>query len=205
VTSEAAAASTPIQRDRLLRLYGARFALAPEGKDYPLFRAKTGLSIGEERLVLFEDPHPLPELRWAGRVHFRPSLTSAIELLRSEDFVPETDVVLRGDSFGGPPLPQSPATLSKPRVSASSALVEVDAERVGFVIFSRTYFPSWKARVDGATAAVQVANARDLAVRVEAGHHRVEFEYDRAPFRRGVGLQAVALLVAVAALAARRY
>ncbi|HEY2797939.1 MAG TPA: hypothetical protein VGK26_08635 [Thermoanaerobaculia bacterium] len=205
VASEAAAAADPLERDRLLRLYGARFALAREGGEHPLFHPKTGLSIGDERLVLFEDTHPLPELRWAGRVHSRPSLSSAISLLKSDEFVPETDVLLRGDRFGGPPLPQPAARLSNAVVRASSARVEVDAERVGFVIFSRTFFPSWKANVDGVPAPVQVANARDLAVRVEAGRHHVEIAYDPSPFRLGVIVQAAALLAAiVAAVVSRR-
>ena len=51
---------------------------------------------------------------------------------------------------------------------------------------------------------VTVANARDLAVAVPAGRHRVEIEYDRRPFRRGVAFQAAALLAALAVAAVTR-
>jgi len=60
------------------------------------------------------------------------------------------------------------------------------------------------ARLDGLPAPVVVANARDLAVAVPAGRHRVEFEYDPAPFRRGVALEAAALLAAAAIAAGTR-
>ncbi len=200
VASEAAAASNPLERDRLLRLYGARFALAPEGGgEHPLFHPKTGLSIGEERLVLFEDAHPLQELRWAGREWRRRSLSGLLDLVRSEAFAPETDVALRGAADAAPAGPGSSGLLASVSVSPASAAADVDADGPGYVLFSRTFFPAWKARVDGASAPVLVANGRDLAVPVPAGRHRVEIRYDHAPFRAGVALQAAALIAAAAA------
>jgi len=214
VAGEATAASSPLERDRLLRIYGARFVLSMEGRDYPLFRAKTGLSIGADRMVLFEDPHPLPELRWAGRAVFRGALSDAIELLRSEEFSPASDVVLRGERAPAAEASASPARLSGARASSarlsdavvrpSSATADVEADGNGYVVFSRTFFPAWKARVNGVSVPVLVANARDLAVPVPAGRHRVEIAYDRRPFRWGVGLQAVALLAAAAVGLGRR-
>ncbi len=198
VASEAAAVSPPIERDRLLRLFGARFALSPEGKDYPLFRARTGLSIGEERLMLFEDPHPLPPLRWAGRVHRSRSLSGTLDRVRSEAFEPESDVALPGAKDESPAGPGSSARFASVATQPSSAVAEVEADGDGYVLFSRTFFPAWKARVDGLPAPVLVANGRDLAVAVPAGSHRVEIAYDRRPFRWGVGIQAAALLAAVA-------
>ncbi|HYR46601.1 MAG TPA: hypothetical protein VER78_06310, partial [Thermoanaerobaculia bacterium] len=56
--------------------------------------------------------------------------------------------------------------------------------------------------LDGRQVPVLVANARDLAVRVPPGTHRVEFVYDRAPFHRGVALQ-IAAFLAIAFVAAR--
>ncbi|HEY1250394.1 MAG TPA: hypothetical protein VGH97_04345 [Thermoanaerobaculia bacterium] len=204
VASEAADASAPLERDRLLRLFGGRFALAPEGKDYPLFRPKTGLSIGETRMVLFEDAHPLPELRWAGRAHGRRSLSGLLDLVRSDAFDPDTDVALRSASDEHPAGPASSARLANAAIGPSAASADVEADGDGYVIFSRTFFAAWKARVDGAPARVQVANGRDLGVPVPRGRHRVEIAYDRFPFRLGVALQAAALLAAAAASVSAR-
>ena len=204
VASEAAAASRPLERDRLLRLFGARFALAPEGGEHPLFRVKTGLSIGEERLLLFEDARPLPELRWAGRLWRRRSLSGLLDLVRSEEFAPETDVALRGAADEAPSGAGSSGVLSRVAASASSASADVAADGPGFLLFSRTFFPAWKARIDGVPAPVLVGNGRDLAVPVAAGRHRVEIRYDPAPFRAGVALQAGALLIGLAAAGARK-
>jgi len=154
--------------------------------------------------VLFENPRPVPELRWAGRVHRRSSLSGTLELVRSEAFDPIHDVAIPGRRNEDPSGEAAAGTVAVVAVAADCASVTVDAAAPGHVVFSRTYLPVWKARVDGAPAPVGVANARDLAVAVPAGKHRVEIAYDRTPFRLGVALQAAALLVAVGVAAATR-
>jgi hypothetical protein len=204
VAGEAAAASRPAERDRLLRAYGARWVLAEESEPHPLFRVVTGLSIARERLVLFEDPHPVAELRWAGRAFRRRSLSGTLELVRSPLFDPQADVALPGARDVEPSAPATRGRILEADVHADRARAEIDAAGDGFLVFSRTFFPSWKARLDGAPAPVLVANARDLAVAVPAGRHSVEIAFDRRPFRLGVAVQALALLAAaVAGLRAR--
>ena len=199
---EAADASTPVERDRLLRLYGARWALSEEDEAHPLFGPVTGLSVAGRRLVLHEHPSPLPEIRWAGRVWKRPSLSGVLELVRSERFAPETDVALPGARAEDPAGAVSAARLSIEEVGPDRAAVEVEADAAGHLVFSRTYFPAWRASIDGARVALTVANARELAVAVPAGRSRIELAYDRRPFRRGVALQAAGLLLVVVVVAA---
>jgi uncharacterized membrane protein YfhO len=88
-------------------------------------------------------------------------------------------------------------------IEPDRAAATVEAEGAGHLIFSRTFFASWKASLDGRPAPVLVANARDLAVAVPAGRHRVEIVWDARPFRVGVALQALALAAAAAAIATR--
>ncbi|MGH9368575.1 MAG: hypothetical protein ACRD3M_12965, partial [Thermoanaerobaculia bacterium] len=57
---------------------------------------------------------------------------------------------------------------------------------------------------DGRPAAVLVANARELAVAVPSGRHRIAFAWNRAPFHRGAALQGAGLLAVAAALVATR-
>ena len=199
VASEALAASAPEQASRLLRAYGARWVLDDQGKVHPFLRPVLGFEVAGRRLLLSEIPDPVAELRWAGREFRRSSLSGALVLIRSARFLPETDVVLPGRSDRGPEGPEGRGILSAVRVEADAASVEVAAASAGHVVFARTYFPAWKARLDGRRVPILVANARDLAVAVPAGNHHIEFEYDRAPFHRGVALQIVGMLLVVVA------
>jgi hypothetical protein len=205
LANEAFTASTPAERSRLLRMFAGRWILAEEGEPYPMTRSITGLTVAGRRLALLELVDPIPVLRWAGREFRRHSLSGALALLRSETPDPSTDVVLPGatdrDAVGN----AAKARLSVESIGAAAATARVDAERAGFVVFSRTYLSAWRARLDGKEARVLVANARDLAVAVPAGPHRVEFEWDPTSWHRGLALQAAALSGLIAlALAARR-
>ena len=82
-------------------------------------------------------------------------------------------------------------------MSPDAAAGSVDSPSPGHVVFARTWFPSWRAWVDGAPARVLVANARDLAVAVPPGRHTFEFSWDRRPFHRGVLWQGAAVLAAL--------
>ncbi len=204
IASEAADASSPLGRDRLLVLYGARWALAEDREEHPLFRPVTGLEVAGRRLVLFEAPEIVPELRWAGRTWRRPALSSSLELLRSERFDPRTDLALPGRRSEDPAGPPAEGRVAIESVQADRAAATVEADAGGHLVFSRTFFTAWKASVDGAPAPVLVANSRDLAVAVPPGRHRVEFAWDARPFRLGVGLQALAFALAAAGALATR-
>ena len=203
IASEALAASTPPEKSRLLHAFGGRWILAEERETYPGTRPVTGLTVAGRRLVLLELANPLPELRWAGRSFERRSLSGALGLLRSDAFDPEWDIVLPGtsdrDGSGA-----SRARVAPETIEASAAVARIEADGPGYVLFSRTFLPAWTAKLDGRATRVLVANARDLAVAVPAGSHRVEFLWDRAPFARGVALQMIALLLLAGSALARR-
>ena len=193
-------ASTPPEKSRLLRAYGGRWILSDESVTYPLAHPVTGFSVAGTRLLLQELPNPVAEVRWAGRAHGRRSLSGALELVRSERFDPGSEVVLPARSDSGPSGENRPASVTIESLRADRASALVTASAPGHLLFSRTYFPVWKASLDGASTPVRVANARELAVAVPRGRHRVELWYDREPFHRGVFLQAAALLLVALAL-----
>ena len=201
---EAIAASSAAEKGRLLRVFGARWVLDDEGPVLPDLRVVTGFEIAGRRLYLMEIPQPLPELRWASRVRRAPSLSGALELVRSAGFDPLSEVVLPGASDLPGARAGDPARLTRAVVRPDRASARVEAPAAGHLLFARTYFGAWKARVDGERTRVLVANARDLAVAVPSGTHTVEFEYDRSPFRRGVAVQAAVLLLLAVGIAVSR-
>jgi hypothetical protein len=196
IAGEVLTASGPQERARLACAFGARWVLAETGAVLPGYRAVTGFSVAGRRLELHEATQPVAEVRWAGRELRRASLSGALELVRSDLFHPSTDVVLPGppESAGA----AAPARITLSELEADRMVADVDAGAAGHVVFSRTFFPSWKALVDGAPAKVLLANGRDLAVALPAGRHHVEISWSAAPFRSGVAVQLLALVSALA-------
>jgi hypothetical protein len=94
-----------------------------------------------------------------------------------------------------PPDPgrYEPATIvsyASERVAIRTASAD---ERI--LVLTDTYFPGWKASVDGAEAEILRANYLFRAVRVPAGPHEVVFEYRPASFTAGVRLSCGSLVV----------
>lgn len=77
-------------------------------------------------------------------------------------------------------------------------LIQVEADRPGYLILTDAFYPGWRATVDGQPVKILRAGPYFRAVPVEAGQHWVEFIYRPLSFRLGVALSLVALLLTAA-------
>lgn len=75
-----------------------------------------------------------------------------------------------------------------------------DLNDAGFVVLADTYYPGWRAAVDGTAVPVYRANGLVRAVFVPAGEHTVTFSFVPVDFWAGTAVSAVALIVALAVL-----
>jgi membrane protein YfhO len=85
----------------------------------------------------------------------------------------------------------------------------VNAARPGWLVLNDTWYPGWKAEVDGRAQPIQHANVAFRAVRVPEGRHSVTFTYEPTSVRIGelltlLGLLGIGALFAVPAVARRR-
>ena len=81
------------------------------------------------------------------------------------------------------------ATFACQRVS-----IQTEAPAPSLVVISQTYYPAWKAYVDGQPAKIWRANYAFQAVQVPAGKHQVELAYRDRAFVAGAVLSGLGLL-----------
>jgi hypothetical protein len=106
-------------------------------------------------------------------------------------------------------LPRGPAGGSAGTAALSSyaperVSVSVTARRPAMLVLTDTYFPGWRAEVDGAPARVHRVDYMLRGVSVPPGSHRVEFAYRPTSWRAGWIVSLVAALVLLAAVAYAR-
>jgi hypothetical protein len=117
----------------------------------------------------------------------------AAERLADPAFDPRQVTVVEGTV---PELPGGAAT-SQPRITTyepQRVVVQVDLERPGLLNLSDTYFPDWRASVDGIEVPLYRANLNFRAVYVPTGRHQIVMWYDTRVFWLGAGVSIVALL-----------
>jgi uncharacterized membrane protein YfhO len=75
----------------------------------------------------------------------------------------------------------------------------------GLVLLTDTYYPGWKAYVDGERTELLEADYLFRGVAVPEGEHQIEFVYDPASFKIGVALSLSAIVCMLAMLAIDLY
>jgi hypothetical protein len=133
-----------------------------------------------------------PSVRVATRLFTAVTFDDVVPRQLRPDFDLRTDaVVIESAPSHGTPLPSSVEVIEE---SATRLRARVAAPAPALVVWSRTHFGAWRARVDGQAAAVQVADGHLVGVAVPPGAHEVEIGWSPAPLIAGA-------LVSLAALA----
>ncbi len=87
------------------------------------------------------------------------------------------------------------------RYSPEEVVVELDAHAGGYLVLSDTYYPGWRAWVDGEEKEILRANHVFRAVPISAGAREVRFRFESTSFERGVWVSGLALVLCLCAFA----
>ena len=125
---------------------------------------------------------------------------SALTLQASSEFRSGHDAVLIGDRRIGAPSSNG-GTVEQVSFASGHIRATATLPQPGLLIVGSSFFPGWKATVDGMPAALRRANGILSALEVPAGAHRIELRYMPWSFRAGCG---ISLLAAAGMLATGR-
>jgi hypothetical protein len=158
---------------------------------------------GRYRLVhsgdvkIYENLGVLPRAYVVGQAEVIPDADQALQRLGADDFDPARMVVLAdGDALAGGGGGEAHITAH----GAEGVTVSVETSEAAYLVLTDSFYPGWKAYVDGREAPVQRANVAFRAVALPDGAHEVVFRYMPTRFWWGVGISAAAWLLSLAVL-----
>jgi len=154
-------------------------------------------------LKVFFNPRALPRFRLVGQVLDVMSPEEAVQTLRSGDFDLRLAATVQAPVH--PELPWAPDAPPPGAVrlldySPNQVRLEVEAGRPCLLVAAETYWPEWRARVDGSDQPIVRANAIQRGIFLSAGHHVVEMRLVPAKMYAGAAVSVLALLVIIAGL-----
>jgi len=155
---------------------------------------------------VYEDPAFLPRTYIAGADTVISQAAGRVRFMRTDEFAPNTQAVLSNRPWGrdypslppaaGGDLHQSQITLYQPE----EVHVDLGSHNGGVLVLSDTYYPGWRAWVDGREVPIAEANHVFRAVPVRAGDHEVIFRFESTSFRAGIWVSLVSALLVVLAM-----
>ena len=189
--------------NRLLDLQNVKYLVTDGSTDLPAERFQLVAEAAGTRIYRNKDC--LPRAMFVPRWQVERDRTKILAMMTAESFDPREIVFLEhepSEKFAA----MQPAMLMAPTNGAAHVQVkryaprrmevQVHSPTDGVVLVADTYYPGWKARVDGQEAHVYRADYILRGVFVPAGRHDIQFYYD-APqsFRFGAAMAITAFAV----------
>jgi len=185
-----------------LGAFGVRYLLLDEGRSGqdPGWVAVEGT--GGVPLRLLRNSALLPRARVVHEAQFFTSEQGLLEALPGLD-LGRTVALSEEVEYQAPAEPGRDAVVLA-RDSPNEVVVEVSAEQPGFLVLSDSYYPGWKAYLDGQEVPLLRADYAVRAVQLAAGSHEVRFVFDPLSIKLGLAASVLGLLVVGLLLVRRR-
>jgi Bacterial membrane protein YfhO len=157
---------------------------------------------------LYKIDGTIPRAYMVNKVVVEKDSKQVLRLLSNAAFDPTREVVLDSE-VPMPPARRLEATAKILRYENDLVRIATSADNEGILVLADSYYPGWKAFVDGREEVIRRANLFFRAVPLPAGNHTVEFRYEPRSFRFGrvisaATLVALAIVTAILAFRARR-
>jgi len=158
----------------------------------------------DKEVKVYRNTHALPRAFVVNRAEVASGMEEAFAIMERANFDPAQVAVIEGD------LPAAQlAVLTNGQETGDSTVqitnyqddqvtIRVETQRPGVLVLGDTYYPGWKAYVDGDETPIYPTNVALRSVYLEAGEHEVRFVYSPASFKLGVLISGLSLLALVA-------
>ncbi|MBI2941282.1 MAG: YfhO family protein [Chloroflexi bacterium] len=191
--------------NRLLDVMGVRYLIVH--RQHVPWRLQSSQPIFQDpEVAIFDRPSALPRALVVSRATFAPGPAEALRSLARYDFDPLREIVVEDQAALSWTQGTQPAEQSSPAdvldYSSERIVARVRLGRPSFLFLADTYYPGWRAFVDGEERPVYRANYLFRAVPVPPGEHTVEFIFDPLSVRVGAALSTLSLVTLALGLAA---
>src|SRR3989344_2179271 len=188
------ATATPLHK-KLLDITNTRFLISPfkiTDAYLPLRHTVEPPNKSWQPFFVYENLNVLPRARIVSDYIRSANLDESEKLLNSDDFdfnksIIENDFSKKLEKANGQ------ATIVKD--DQEKLYIDAKSDKDGILLLADTYYPGWKAYVDGQETKIYPANVNQRAIEFPKGEHKVEFVYDPESFKIGKTISLISFSV----------
>ncbi len=178
-------------RQKMLNLLGVKYVLQKDASfsDDNIYK----LVWSESPWQIFQNLQAAPRAFLTGDYKIITNKKDIIPAFYKKSFDEKKTVILEED----PGLPPTNLRIKKVKIltyEPNKISFATSSDGSAFLFLSDTYYPGWKATIDGKETKIYVADYAFRALKVPKGEHRVEFYYSPGSFNNGLILSGAALI-----------
>jgi hypothetical protein len=140
-----------------------------------------------------------PRAWLAGDAVFEPNLLEHLIYLKSNDFDPRKQVVLKADKERldnpGKGEMSNPGKVEIMEYLPNRIELKSSSTNDTYLVLSELYYPGWKAYVDGSEVKIYHANYLLRAIKLSKGKHEIVFSYKPMSFYTGAGISGISVIM----------
>ncbi|HUE31250.1 MAG TPA: hypothetical protein VMR79_10245 [Verrucomicrobiae bacterium] len=183
-------------RGRLLDLLNVGCVLAPRIVRLDAERLELAPAGGVGATVIYRRAHPLPRAFLVHRALAVADPDAAWQALVRPGFDPAQEAIVEGAIPAA--LADGSGTVQVKERAPGELVLDVSASSSALLVVAESWFPGWRARVDGQEAPLARADYVAMALPIAAGEHRVVLSYGSRAVHAAAALSALALVATVA-------
>ena len=188
-----------------LQLLNVKYIISGEDMYDILFRN------GRKEIIISKNDKNLPRTFVVGKATLLNNEAEIFKKLFSEDFDHFKEIIIEATNKDTENLSFEKKTIyykvKKLDYTPNKIEIDVELDNNGFLVLSDTYYPGWKAYIDGKETTIYKTDYILRSVFLEKGTHNVEFIYDPISFKIGyiITLSTTFVLIIIGILKYRNY
>lgn len=192
--------SQPSQTARLLGMENVKYLLS-----FDLLEENEGFSLaatipagGGKNVYLYQNQKWLPRAYLVKKAIYISKKEEVLNTILFDSFNPQEEVIVEQEVAR--PTRGGGGAVKIVSYEDSRVRLEVNSPEGGFLVLSDTYYPGWKAIVDGREQRILQANYNYRALAIESGEHQVVFSYQPFSVKLGQAISLVTLVLLLISL-----
>jgi hypothetical protein len=182
---------------RFFDMSGVRYAITSYKVNDDDLKLVKSIDIGDKTAYLYEYTGYPGRFLLFSKVSFVKDDKAVIERLQSNTFDPGKELILVGDRKDTNEIKDLHGKVKLLSYKANRFDLEYEADGDAFLYVSDTYYPGWRAYVDGKETKIYRADLAFRAIEAPKGRHTVVFKYVPMSFYIGLVLTIIGILLCI--------